>query len=193
MGVVVVPNSTADSDQQQDSRGRNQAQRALPGEAEARRPRVVGATPCERDRDDCEDSCYREPIGYRPKECGREVAVAVHVRIGVGRRTANEIECVFQSKVIKNRRNDEDANNDAVADKFIGDYSLDKQREQDEGKNLRKGNEVELFDILEQLIVMVAGNSLHEDAAEASDRKQDELNETQSEQLREPVGRFADR
>ncbi len=31
---------------------------------------------------------------------------------------------------------------------FIGDYRLDKERKQDEGKDLREGNEVELFDIL---------------------------------------------
>src|SRR6266566_5466996 len=93
----------------------------------------------------------------------------------------------------KDRRDNEDADNDAVADELIGDYSLDKEREQDEGEDLRKGNEVELFDILEQLVVMVASDSLHEDAAEAGNCQQDELDETQSEELREPVGSFADR
>ena len=104
--------------------------------------------------------------------------VAVHVGIGVGRCTADEIECVLQSKVIKDRRDDKDANNDAVADKFIGDYGLDKEREQDKGEDLRKGNEVEFFDILEQLAMMVAGDSLHEDATEAGNGKQDKLDET---------------
>jgi hypothetical protein len=47
--------------------------------------------------------------------------------------------CVLQSKVIKDRRDDKDADNDAVADKFIGDYGLDKEREQDKGEDLRKG------------------------------------------------------
>jgi len=82
------------------------------------------------------------------------VPVAVHVRIGVGRCTVDEIECVLQSKGIKDRRDNEDADNDAVADELIGDYSLNKERERGEGEDLRKGNEVELFDTLEQLVVI---------------------------------------
>ncbi len=113
-----------------------------------------GAAPGERDRDNGEDNRYREPICYRPKQCRREVPIAVHVRIGVGRCTADEIECVLQSKGIKDRRDNEDADNDAVADELIGDYSLNKERERGEGEDLRKGNEVELFDTLEQLVVI---------------------------------------
>ena len=90
----------------------------------------------------------------------------------------HEIRVYADSSPIEDRRDDEEANDDSVADKFIGDYRLDKERKQDEGKDLREGNEVELFDILEQLIVMVAGDSLHEDAAEAGNRKQDKLDET---------------
>src|SRR3982074_1130016 len=109
--------------------------------------------------------------------------VAVHVRIGIRRRAAYQIECVFEAEVIKDRRNDKNADDDSVPDKFVGDYRLDKEREQDEGKDLGEGNEVKLFDILEQLVVMIASDSLHEDAAKAGNRKQNDLDETQSEEL----------
>src|SRR5216683_1482728 len=106
---------------------KNQPGPTLPGETEACGPRFIGAAPGERDGDDGEDSCYRKPISYRPEECKREVPVAVHIRIGVEQRTADQIERVFQSKVIEDRRNDEDTNNDAAANEFVGDYSLDKE------------------------------------------------------------------
>ena len=54
-------------------------------------------------------------------------------------------------------------------------------------EHLREGDEVQLLQILEQLVVVVSGDRLHDDAAEHDDGEQDEFDQDQGEELGEPV------
>ena len=53
-----------------------------------------------------------------------------------------------------------------MADEFVGDDGLHEQRQQGEDQHLREGDDVELLGVLQELVVVVAGDGLHEDAAE---------------------------
>ncbi len=58
------------------------------------------------------------------------MTVSVHVRVGVRRAVAEEVEGVFPAEVEEDRCDDEDADDNAVADEFIGDHGLDEERQQ---------------------------------------------------------------
>ncbi len=162
------------------------------GEADAGGPGVVGAAAGEGDGDDGEDAGDCEPVGDGPEERRREVAVAVHVGVGVGGGIAEEVERVLPAEVVDDGHDDEDTDDDAVADELVGDDGLYEEREENEDEDLREGDDVELFEVLEELVVVVAGDGLHEDAAEGRDGEKDELDEAEGEELGEPVGGFAD-
>ncbi len=98
------------------------------------------------------------------------MAVAVHVGVGVGGGVAEEVEGVLPAEVVEDGHDDEDADDDAVADELVGDHGLDEEGEENEDEDLREGNDVELFEVLEELVVVVAGDGLHEDAAEGMRR-----------------------
>ena len=87
---------------------------------------------------DGEQAGDREPVSDGPEERGHEMAVAVHVRVGVGRRVAEQVERVLPAEVEKDGYDDEDADDDAVADELVGDDGLDEEREQGEGEHLRE-------------------------------------------------------
>ena len=151
---------------------------ALRGEAKTRRPGVVGALAGERDGDRGEEAGDEEPVGDGPEQRGHEMPVAVHVRVSVGRRVAEEVEGILQPEVKKNGSEDENADDDTVADELVGDDGLQKKREQGEDEHLGEGDHIELFGVLHELIVVIAGDGLHENATETGNRKQDELDET---------------
>ena len=109
----------------------------------------------------------REPIDDRPEQRRHEVAVAVHVGVGVGGRLAEEIERVLPAEAEQDRHQDEDADHNAVAHKLVRDHGLDEEGEKRESEHLREGHEVEFFEILQQLVMVVAGDGLHDDAARA--------------------------
>ena len=112
---------------EEERRGRDQARSALRGEAEARGPGVVGAAAGERDGERRQEARDRKPVSDGPEKRGHEMAVAVHVRVSVGRRVAEEVERVLPPEVEEDGHEDEDADDDAVADELVGDDGLDEQ------------------------------------------------------------------
>ena len=177
VGVVEVPGATADGDEQEESAAGMSRGSALAGEPESRGPCIVGAAAREGDGDDGQKQADGQPIGDGPEERGHEVAVAVHVGVGVRRGVAEEVERVLPAEVEQDGLHHEDADDDAVADELVGDDGLHEEREQGKDEDLREGDEVELLDVLEELVVVVAGDGLHDDAAEAGDCEQDEFDE----------------
>src|SRR6202035_3849069 len=107
-------------------------------------PEVWGAPRSQSDGDDGEQGGDGEPVGGRPEERRNEVAVAVHVRVGVGRGAAEEVEGVLPAEAEEDGIEDEDADDDAVADELVGHNGLDEERQQGEGEDLGEGDEVEL-------------------------------------------------
>ena len=85
------------------------------------------------------------------------MAVAVHIRIGIGGSISDQIESVFPTEVIQDGSDNEYANDNSVADKLVGNHGLNKKRKQDEDKNLCEGDEIQLF-ILEQFVVIVSSD-----------------------------------
>jgi hypothetical protein len=55
------------------------------------------------------------------------MAVAVHIRISVGRRVAEEIEGIFPPEAEEDGYDDEDADDNAVTYELIGDNCLDEE------------------------------------------------------------------
>src|SRR5580698_6205907 len=139
MSVVVVPDTAADRDQQQNDRGRNEPWSTLFRKPEPRRPRIVGSATCKGDRDNGKEGSNGKPINNRPEKRWHEVAITIHVGVRIGRSAPDEVERVLPAKVIENRRDDEDTDDNSVADKFIGDNGLNKKSKEDEGEDLRKG------------------------------------------------------
>ena len=119
------------------------------------------------------------------------MAVAVHVGVGVGGRLADEVEGILPAEVVEDRHEDEDADHDAVAHKLVRDDGLDEEREKDEGEDLREGHDVELLEVLEEFVMVVAGDGLHDNADEHGDGEQDELDEDNGGEAGEPVGGLA--
>ena len=134
VGVVEVPGAGAGGDEGEKQRERGEPGSALEGEAGAGAQGVLGAAPGEGDGDDAENSADREPVGDRPEQRGDEVAVAVHVGVGVGGSLADEVEGVLPAEVVEDGHEDEDADHDAVADELVGDHGLDEECEKDESR-----------------------------------------------------------
>ena len=96
------------------------------------RERIVGAAARVGDRDNAEQGEDRKPISDRPEQRGHEMPVAVHVRVGVRRSRAGQVEGVLPAEVEEDGLKHEDADDDAVADELVGDHGLDEEREQGE-------------------------------------------------------------
>ena len=77
-----------------------------------------------------------------------------------------------------------------MADELVGDHGLNEEREQGEREHLRERDHIEFLGVLRELIVVIAGDGLHDDAAQAGDGEQDEFDEAEGEEFREPVGGF---
>ena len=52
-----------------------------------------------------------------------------------------------------------------MAQELVGDHCLHKESQQNEGDHQREGDEVELLEILQQVVVVVTRYGLHDDAA----------------------------
>ncbi len=126
-----------------------------------------------------------------PKECGDEVAVAVHVRVGVGRSVAEEVEGVLPAEVEKNDVEDEETDNDAVGDELVGEDGLEEEGGEGEDEDLGKGDEVEFLEVLKELIVVVTRDCLAKDAAEQHYGEKDKFDDGERREFREPVGGLA--
>ena len=113
----------------------------------------------------CERPQPRPEPPSEPEEWPHKVPIPVHIGIGVGRRRAKEIESILPSEVKKDRLQNENADNNAMADEFVGHNGLHKHSQQSKDQNLREGDDVELFEILQQVVVVVTGCSLHDDPA----------------------------
>ena len=186
--VVEVPGAGADGDESEKQGRRDEPRSALQREAGAGAQGVFGSAAGERDGDDAQHSEDRQPVGDRPEQRGDEVAVAVHVGVGVGGDLAEEVERVLPAEVEEDGHQHEDADHDAVAHELVRHDGLHEQCEQDEDEDLREGDEIELLEVLQQLVVVVAGDGLHDDADQHGDREQDELDDHDRRELGEPVG-----
>ena len=92
------------------------------------------------------------------------MAVAVHVRINVRRHCAGQIQRVFPAEIEQDRLQHDDADDDAMADEFVGHHGLHEQGEHRGAEHLRQGDDVQLLEVLQHLVVVIAQNRLHEHA-----------------------------
>ena len=76
------------------------------------------------------------------------MAVAVHVRVSVGRCVAEQVEGVLPSKAEEDGHQDKDTDNDAVPDKLVGDHRLDEERQQDGREHLGECDYVQFLGVL---------------------------------------------
>ena len=116
------------------------------------------------------------------------MAVAVHVGIGVRRHRAWEIQSVFPSKVEQDGLQDEDPDDDAVTDELVRHHGLHEHGEQRKRQHLREGDDEQLLDVLQHLVVVVADDGLHQHAHQHRDREQNDFDERNGRELRQPVG-----
>ena len=161
------------------------------GEAGAGGPRRFGPATGEEDGDDAEQSGDRAPVDEGPSDGLDEVSEAVHVGEGVLRGGAEEVEGIFPAEVEEDGLNDEGADNNGVADEFIGDEGLDEERQEGVDHHLGEGDEEELLDVLEEVVVVEAGDGLHEDAADHAGGENHEGDEGEGGEFGEPVRGFA--
>src|ERR1700733_4417561 len=90
----------------------------------------------------------------------------------------------------KNRGEDEEPDHDAMGDELVTDNRLQEQSQQGEDEDVRKGDEVKLFEVLKQFVMVVARARLAENAADHHDGEQQQLNDRQGSQFGEPVDRL---
>src|SRR5208283_2952908 len=154
--VVVVPEPAARSDQQEKDSGWDQARQAGSSKRPAGRPSIVGTAAGECNRDEAQKRRDCKPIGDRPEQGSDEVAVPVHVAVGIGRSVAEQVESILPAKVEHNRDQDEDPDHDTVTNELVTDHGLHKECKQSKGNDLRKDDDVELLDILQKLVVVIA-------------------------------------
>src|SRR6202044_740285 len=145
----------------------------------------------EGDGDDSQHGRGREPISKRPEHGRDEMAVAVHVGIGIGGARPKQIQRVLPAERRKDLKQNEEADHNAVAYKLVRDYGLDEESEKNKDQDLREGHHVEFLEILEQLVVVIAGDGLHKNAHEHREREEYEIDDDDSGQTREPVGGLA--
>ena len=96
-----------------------------------------------------------------------------------------------QPKAEEDRHQNEDADQDAVAHKLVRDDGLDEKCEKSEGEDLREGHDVEFLEVLQELVMVVAGDGLHDNADEHGEGEQDELDDDDGGEAGEPVGGLA--
>ena len=98
VSVVEVPGAGARGDEKEKHGERGQPRGALQGQAGAGAQRIFGSAPGESDGDDAQHGGDREPIGNRPEHGRDEVAVTVHVGVGVGGDLADEVQGVLPAE-----------------------------------------------------------------------------------------------
>ena len=85
------------------------------------------------------------------------MAIAVHVGVGVSRRLAHQVQRVLPTEAVENGHQDKESDQDAVADEFVRNDGLNEQGQKRISQNLREGYDIQLFEILRQLVVVVTG------------------------------------
>src|SRR5579862_4892089 len=119
------------------------------------------------------------------------MTVAVHIAVGVRRDLAGQVEGVFVAVAEEDRNEDEDADHNSVADKFVAHDGLNEKRQEHEGEDLRIGDDEEFLEVLADFVVVVAEDGLHENAAGHSDDEKNDFGDGEREEFAEPVGGFA--
>ena len=89
---------------------------------------------------------------------------------------ADEVEAVLPAEAIEDRHQDEQTYHYGVTHKLVRYHGVDEERDKDEGEDLREGHDVELFEILEELIMVITCNGLHQNANEHRYGEQHDLN-----------------
>ena len=191
VGIQVIPSAAGDGDDEEEDERGNETWEALRGDLGSSSPTVFGAAARECDREDSEHGHDREPIDDGPSESGDEMAVAVHVAVGVGGSLAWKIERVLETVAKQNRERDEETDDDSVADEFVADDGLNEESEEGEDEHLGIGDDEKFLEVLGDFEVVVAGEGLHEDAANHGDGEEDEFGDGEREELAEPVGGLA--
>src|SRR5205085_12006018 len=80
-----------------------------------------------------------------------------------------------------------------MAHKFVRDDGLDKEREKSVGEDLREGHDIELLEILQELVMVVACDCLHDNADQHGDGEEDQLDHGDGGEAGEPIGGLAQR
>ncbi len=119
MGIVEVPGAGAGGDE-----GKNNSEWGEPGGeakglASTDGQGVLRSAPRQGDGDDSQHGHDREPVGDRPEQRGDEVAVAVHVGVGIGGGLADEVEAVLPSEAVEDGHQHEKPNDNGVAHKLV--------------------------------------------------------------------------
>ena len=187
VGVVKVPGTGTNGDESEKQGGRNQAGRSLQGQPGAGAQGVFGSATREGNGDNSEHGRDRKPVGNRPEHRRDEVAVAVHVGVGVRGDLSEEIQRVFPAERWKDLQQDEDADHNAVPYKFVGDHGLDEESEKDKGQDLWQGHYIEFLEILPQLVVVITGDGLHENAHDHGEPEQYQFDDDDRSDAGEPV------
>src|ERR1700685_272659 len=78
-----------------------------------------------------------------------------------------------------------------MADALVRDHGLNEEGKQSEGKDLREGADVQLLEVLEELVMVVTGDGLHEDAYQHRGGEQDQFDDDNSGEAGKPIGGFA--
>src|SRR5208283_1467005 len=119
--------------------------------------------------------------------------VTVHVGVRIGRDLTDQIKRILPAKTEQNRHEHEDADHDAVPHKLVRDHGLHKHRQQDKSQNLREGHKIKLFEILQQLVMVVTRDGLHQNADQHGHGEQYQFHDYDGGEATEPVGGFAKR
>ena len=191
VSVVEVPGAGADGDDGEEQGGRGEPRSALQGQADAGAQGILCSAPGEGDGDDAQHGADRQPVSDRPEQRRDEVAVAVHVGVGVGGSLADEVERVLPAEAVEDGHQDEETDQDGVAHELVRDHGLDEECEKGEGEDLREGHDVEFLEVLQELVVVVTGDGLHHDADQHGEGEEDELDDDDGGEAREPVGGLA--
>ncbi len=172
-------------------RGGNEPRGTLQGEAGAGAKRVLGSAARQSDGDHAQRGADREPVDSRPEHGRDEMAVAVHVGVGVGGDLADEVQRVLPAERRKDLKQDEDADQDAVADKLVRHDGLDEEGKENEDEDLREGHNIELLEVLQEFVVVIAGDGLHHDADEHGESEENEFDDDDGGEAGEPVSGLA--
>ena len=193
MSVVVKPDSAADRCQNEQGHGRHESRSTPKRTLEAGFQVDLGPAARHRHANRRQRASDEQPIRRRPEQRRDEVAVAVHVGIRVRSGVPEQVQCVLPAEARQDRSDHENPYDDAMPDKLVGHQRLDEHRQQSHCQHLRERDDVKFLGVLQQLVVVIAGDSLHQDAAKPRYRQHHQFDKTQCEQFRKPVRRLRHR
>ena len=173
MGVVVDPTAAADGYHNRYRQQESVCRQRLPCQLQASAQAGICTAARQQAGQHPEQNGPGQPVKSRPKERPNEVAVAIHVRVGVGDHIAVHKKMIRAPQALQNQLQSEDAHNDSMPDELVGNNGLHEEGEQSENQHIRESDDVEFLDVLQQLDVVITGDSLRQNSAEKCDREQE--------------------